>query len=345
MQTITTNYVSVKQHSRNFLLTSMQAGVIGAISYAAQRGISNEPGAVQRILNPNRISSIKKFTIENGDYPGAIVLNWVSSENILVKSNGTVSFGMVQRSAQIIDGQHRLAGIRAAIEEDESIYNMELPVAIYENLTTKQCADIFLSINTEQKPVPRSLVFDLYGIASEPLIDQASVRARDIAAFLNDEKDSPYHENIKFPGDPKRKGGIALSTAVTALKPLVEEKGYFEQIGITELHLQQVIIMNFFKALQEKYGKNWNSPKNAFQYASGFVGAIDFFKTRLLSYCSQIGKFKVDTITALIDLGPDDLILQDEVKGLGGKEAPRNIARRLVDAFEPSRNQSNNFEV
>ncbi len=54
---------------------------------------------------------------------------------------------------------------------------------------------IFLAINTEQKTVPRSLVFDLYGIASESVIDPAAVRARDIATYLNEfpEPQVPKH--------------------------------------------------------------------------------------------------------------------------------------------------------
>ena len=91
----------------------------------------------------------------------------------------------------------------------------------------RECADIFLSINTEQKSVPRSLVFDFMGSRANLSIDPAALRARDIALFLNSD-DSPDDNGFKLPGSPTRKGGIALSIAVTALKPLVEEKGSFE---------------------------------------------------------------------------------------------------------------------
>src|ERR1700730_14932225 len=56
----------------------------------------------------------------------------------------------------------------------------------------------FCQINTEQKPVPRSLVYDLYGVASEEVIDPAAVRARDIASSLNEEKHSPYFKFNKI---------------------------------------------------------------------------------------------------------------------------------------------------
>jgi DGQHR domain-containing protein len=252
---------------------------------------------------------------------------------------------VVNRSAQIIDGQHRLAGIRAAIDSNPDIANLQLPVAIYENLMTRQCADIFLSINTEQKPVPRSLVFDLYGIASEPTIDAAATRARDIAIFLNEEEDSPYKDAMKLPGAPRKKGGIALSTAVTALKDLVEERGSLEQIGATELEMQQRIIFNYFSVIKDIYQDDWESSSNAFMYASGFLGAIDFFKLRLIPYCNKNRSFKKETISEAIQISHSSRILQSEVKGLGGKDAPKKIFERLNDMFNPNIFTSNDLLV
>ncbi|MDD1416289.1 DGQHR domain-containing protein [Dolichospermum sp. ST_con] len=170
--------MEITQINRKFILTKLPAGILVNISYASVRGKDDEPGAVQRLLNPKRIESIKDFTLEGGDYPGAIILNWVSVQNLLQKQDKKISFANVSRSAQIIDGQHRVAGLKSAINELKDIAKLEIPVAIYEHLTTKECADIFLAINTEQKTVPPSLVFDLYGIASESTIDPAALRGR-----------------------------------------------------------------------------------------------------------------------------------------------------------------------
>lgn len=327
--------IEITQNTKQIFLTTMPAGVVIKISYAAVRGQSNEPGAVQRILNPRRINSIKQFTIEVGDFPGAIILNWVNQENPLHLKNNELVLPLTDRSAQIIDGQHRLAGIKSAIEANPEIADLQLPVAIYKNLTTRQCADIFLSINTEQKAVPRSLVFDLYGLASEPTIDAAATRARDIAIFLHEEELSPYKDAIKLPGAPRKKGGIALSTAVSALKDLVEERGSFEQIGATELELQQRIIFNYFSVLKEKYANDWDSSSNAFMYASGFLGAIEFFKLKLMPFCNKNRSFKKEIISDAIQLSHNNLILQSEVKGLGGKDAPKKVYERLNEMFSP----------
>ena len=230
--------IQVLQGKREFFLTVLTAKQLVGISYVAVRGQSDEEGAVQRIFNRERLASLRRYALHEGSYPSSIVLNW-TAEELPSFDEGVLSMSLNPRSAQIIDGQHRVEGLRAAIEEISHIGNTQIPVSIYVGLNTKECADLFLSINTEQKPVPRSLVFDLYGIASEAMVDPAAVRARDIAMHLNQGEMSPYHENIKLPNQPIRRGGIALSTAVAALKPLVESKGIFEQIDASELEVQQ----------------------------------------------------------------------------------------------------------
>lgn len=272
-------------------------------------------------------------------------MNWISKDNPLSVVGGNLQFKDAPRSAQIIDGQHRVAGIGAAIAENEKIGLLDLPVVIYENLTSKECADIFLSINEEQKPVPRSLVFDLFGIASEGSIDPAALRARDIAMYLHNFEMSPYFGLLKLPGTPIRKGGIAFSTAVTAIKPIVESKGVLEQIGIEELEVQRQIILNLFLAFASKYKDQWGSKDNVFLYAAGFMAAAQFFQQKLVSYCSTKQSFKVDTIRDALNLDGDRLIWQSEIKGLGGSAAVSKVYDRLVEAFEPDAGKQKTFEI
>ncbi len=337
--------VKVEQHDRHFYLTALEVNKLIKTTYASIRGIDDEQGAVQRLLNSRRINGIKEFTLNNGHYPASIVLNWLNDEYPIEIDENNLIIPIVVRSAQLIDGQHRMAGLRAAVEEDPSIGSLKIPVAIYQNLSTKECANIFLSINTEQKPVSKTLVFDLYGIADDQIVDAAAARARDIAIALNEEEDSPYFEQIKLPGSPRRKGGIALSTAVTAIKPLVENKGDFEQRNISELEIQKKIIKNLFSALKNKYSDQWDDKTNAFLYASGFIGAIEFLRTKLLSYGQSQGKYTMGLFSDSISMQPNDLILQEEVKGKGGKDAPVIILERLNNLFTPNVEQIKTIEV
>lgn len=336
IKTLSLPCLKVTQGIHTFFLTKMKAITVTKISYAAVRRQSEEEGAVQRVLNTRRISHIKRFVIEGGNFPNAMVLNWVNTELPLSYSDKALSLPSSPLSAQIIDGQHRIAGIRAAIAEVPDLGSLEIPVVIYLGLSTQECADIFLAINTEQKPVPPSLVYDLYGVASVEMVDIAAIRARDIVMFLHEEEESPYRGEIKLPGDQTRKGGIALSTAVSAIKPLVDDKGMFEQIDVKELQMQKQIVLNLFLAIKQKYGENWWDKTNAFTYASGFTGAIDFLMLKLVPYCNNQGSFSVKTIGDALKMGTGNLILQSDVKGLGGKDAAKKVLESLTNTFTPN---------
>lgn len=333
---VKTSFVKVEQGETFFYLTRLTAGVLAEITYVSVRGQDDEEGAVQRILNTRRISSIADFALLVGVFPNSIVLNWVNTKQKIHVHADTLEIPNVARSAQLIDGQHRVEGLRAAMEKNKKIAELEIPVAIYQNLSTAQCANIFLSINTEQKPVPRSLVYDLYGVADAELVDAAAVRARDIAIALNEDDDSPYANTIKFPGSPRSRGGIALSTVVGALKSLVDAKGDFEQRNIVDLETQKKIIKNFFLVLETAYGERWYETTNAFMYGAGFIGGVEFLKTKLLSYCQDRKSFTPKTMEKAFSISSADLILQEEVKGKGGKEAALVIQERLTGLFKPT---------
>lgn len=329
--------VELTQDESVFYLAKIRAKDLMHVSYVSVRGRDDEPGAVQRFLNPRRISSIRDFALNQRAFPSSIILNWMDVDNPVEFRDGVLFVPPIEAAAQLIDGQHRVAGISEAFKEDRSIGELELPVSIYLNLSTKECANIFLSINTEQKPVPRSLVYDLYQIADNEMLDPAAARARDIVDALNTDGDSPYFNEIKVPGSPRRKGGVALSTAVSAIKPLVEHKGAFEQIGIDEYELQKKIIKNFFISLAKPYGDGWGASSNAFIYASGFTGAIDFLSNRMLPYCNAHGRdFSCEFMSRFLNLNENGLILQGEVKGVQGKEAPKKIFELLVESFSPA---------
>lgn len=325
-------FINLKQATNAFKLTAIPAKLLTEISYASVRRQDNEEGAVQRVLNTSRIAGIKEFALQRGDFPASIVLNWVGED--LEVNRDEVEIPAIERSAQIIDGQHRVAALREAIAEDPKLGEILIPVAIYNKLDTVQSARIFLSINTEQRPVPKSLVFDLYGITGSDLMDASAVRANDIVGYLN-EPGRPYEGLIKYPNMGRQRGGIALSTAVSAVKPLVEPKGILEQIGVVELETQCAIFDNFFSVLQEKYQGLWEDRTNAFIYASGFIGGVEFLRTKLIDYCVIQKSFEKRTISGVLRLDRSSRILQEEVKGLGGSDAANHVRDRLTQAFRP----------
>lgn len=68
-----------------------------------------------------------------------------------------------EKLAAIIDGQHRLFGFTSNYLKNEDRLKMQLLCSIYLDLPKAYQADLFATINSTQKPVDKSLTYELYG--------------------------------------------------------------------------------------------------------------------------------------------------------------------------------------
>jgi DNA sulfur modification protein DndB len=339
------SFIPMEQQGKSFYLISLPAADLVRVSYVARRGVDEEEGAVQRLLNPSRIASIRDFILAGGLFPTSIVLNWADVASAPVVRSNKLVLEYKPRCAQIIDGQHRVLGLAAAIEKKKNFGQFQVPVSLYSGLTTKECADIFLSINTEQKPVHRSLVFDLYSVASDYIVDPPALRASDLASELNENNESPFHGFIKFPGASVGQKGLALSTVVSSVKPLVDTNGVFEQVGLSELQMQSRFLMNFFKVLRDAYGAEWESTSNVFRMAAGFVGAIEFIKNKLVVHCNIKGDFTEAAIAKVMKISSGSIIRRDIIEGLQGRRAFWQVSAALEALFDPSEGKDRKIKV
>ena len=301
------------------------------ISYVAVRGRDSEEGAVQRVLNKKRIESIKDFILAGNMFFNSFILNWTNEENKPKLAETEISIPLVLSSAQMIDGQHRLAGLKAAIGENSSIADKEILVSLCIGLTTKKAATIFLNINSEQRPVPKSLIYDLFGEV-ETDADHVINRANDIAHELNENKESPFYKRIKYPGTPRGVGVIDLSTVVAALKKHLAAEGIFAQVNLYSLNYQKLAILNYFRAIKSFYEEEriWDSKiKNPFFKSSGFNGALDYLTSTLLMKCAEKNSFSKEIFRSFLRLDEVGLLLHDDIKNLDGKTARKKIEEYL----------------
>lgn len=337
--------INLQHDNTDFYICKLKGKTIADISYVARRREVDEEGAVQRILTKSRISKIKDFLLAGGYFPNNIILNFTNSESVTINSGNSADLIPELQIAQIIDGQHRVEGLKEAIKSNSVIGDVEFPVLFAINLTTAKCAEIFISINTEQKVVPKSLIYDLYGLLNIPHRDFSIDRATDIAQKLNTEDNSPYQGYIKFPNSKKSKGGIQLSSVVNNLKQLVKENGEFAKYSIHTLEAQTNILINYFNALSYFYGKNWDNLKNPFLFAAGFGAAIDVLESKLLPFGYSKKKFTEEFFKNLITLEDLTLPLQEEVKGLSGETARETIREKLIHSINIHEHKEDEFEI
>lgn len=326
-------YITSKFKEKDIYTFSMKIKDLLSIYYVAARGLSTEQGAVQRILNRRRIDDIKNFVLGGNLFVNTFIINWTDATEEPKIKKDTLNIPLDGRRAQVLDGQHRISGLREAILLKPEIGEKYILVSMALQLTTPEAANIFLNINSEQKPVPKSLIYDLFGQAFDDK-EHAINRASDIITFLNKEESSPYYQMIKYPGSQKNAGLIDLAIFVNAIKPHLNKDGVFNTYNLNEIETQKKIIKNFYTTLKETYGKFWDiKSENPFFKAAGFNGSFDFLCEILIPKCIDEKSFSVDKMKELMKLDPENLFLANAMKNLDGKSARKNVKSYLNENF------------
>ena len=241
----------VKQNNQEFLVSVFSIRQILTFTKYTERIIDhfdedNKPqynNRVQRKVSPSRAEEIADFLLEDPDavFPTNIVLaipepiiEIIEDKNLheveitinkkvfseVAKENGDIYM-------TIIDGQHRIKGIEAAIKRLEgeidasrfaankakgqdflkkqertykqlhNLLNIDLVVSFFIDPTLEFQAMIFSTINRTQKSVPQSLVTSLFGLTEN---DTPQKTALEIVMTLNGYESSPFYNRIKFHG-------------------------------------------------------------------------------------------------------------------------------------------------
>lgn len=331
VKTINVDYLKVKFNDVDVYTQTLKVKDVIQLAYVAVRNVDIEEGSVQRVLNRTRIKSICNYLLNGNIFYNTFILNWTNVDDKISFTKDKIIIPLTPSSAQVIDGQHRLEGLKAAVLKKPEIGEQEIIVSITNHLKTKDAARIFLNINTEQKPVPKSLIYDLFGEIEDDE-NHAINRANDIVSELNTNDSSPYYRLIKLPGMPRGVGIVDLATFISSIKSDLEFNGIYSKYNINDLEKQKKLFLNFFSGIYHYYNAAgiWNTKtKNPFMHSSGVVGAIDFLKTTLLPMCVSKKSFSIGTFINLLKLDSDHLLLQSDIKNSDGKSA-RNIVKEYL---------------
>lgn len=227
---INTFAIRVNQPLGTFYAFTLGANILDRITYSQpaevmarmeQESDDNKGGysifGTQRGENKKRLDEIASFIrTTEATFPNAIILaanydqegGYIEEEDARRWSVKEASGGawilhipsLSERSASIIDGQHRLHAFdKLPIDAPERA--MELLCVVFLELPTPYHAYVFATINFNQKKVDRSLAYELFGFD----VDERPARfwspetlAVYLTRLMNTEKDSPLFRSI-FP--------------------------------------------------------------------------------------------------------------------------------------------------
>lgn len=192
----------------SFVTTPRRLLKIAFVNHQALNHPDGRP-AYQRMISPNRIRQIQSFIQHGGYFPTNLLLNFTKPcrFDLLPKENTDPStkFGWLYlpksyKSAWVIDGQHRLYGYSHLTGK---WLDQPIPVIAFELLPTVEEADLFVTINHEQKQVPKSILVSLQAdlkINSEVPKERLGALASSVAKALGSDPTGPFFQRFSVQG-------------------------------------------------------------------------------------------------------------------------------------------------
>jgi DGQHR domain-containing protein len=203
--------LQVTQGKRRFFTLVLPSHVLAA-TCAVEARLENPIDGFQRLLDKKRAREIADYIDSGfGSVPSAIILSaQPRAELRFDKRSGELSFRKDPRSFLIIDGQHRVFGFNLAEK------SVEVPVVVYNRLTRAQECQLFMDINTKQRPVPPELLLDIRRLSETESAAEALLH--NVFDLFSNDPDSVL-AGLLSPSE-RRKGKISRVTFNSALKSI-----------------------------------------------------------------------------------------------------------------------------
>ena len=209
------------------------------ISFVNHRSLRDPEGAptYQRLVQKSRIKKIGQHIVGGGFFPTNLLINFTSKVRFDPSEKDEaagIHYGHIYlpdkyQSAWIIDGQHRLYGYSGL---DDKYLSENLLVMAFENMSKEEEANLFVTINHEQKTVPRTLLDELEGElkwgSSKPSERLGSISSR-LIDNLKADQGEPFYEKVSEAG---MRSGRQVPLTVPEFKKGILQS---ELLGKTEL--------------------------------------------------------------------------------------------------------------
>jgi DGQHR domain-containing protein len=308
-----------KQRGWRILSFVMDSTTFDGIAFVSRRDDDKDDG-YQRNLSRQRAADIARYIDkENGCIPNSILVNlegatYDGKTKILRIPNQP-------KAAWVIDGQHRMFGLRQA----KTSY--DLVVTAFLDLDVADQAKQFKMINSKQKGVPTSLLYDLLDLTKDGTYVQQ--RGHELATKLNDDPESPWYGHIDLIGSGD--GLITQTRVVTTVESLISDRGALFQYSEEE---QYGILKNYFTAIKTIFPSDWGNKNSVLTKALGFSAWL-IVLPQVLTICLQrFQNFTVKSIVSVLTPIKAYSFSAEHHRGWAGHPGENRLAGALADALK-----------
>ncbi len=374
MTTITRPAALVRQGSLKLYATSIKVRDLNLPDFYTINKLDPEdagPG-YQRILNHGRAKRLADYLLDGqteGDafLPTSIFL--ATSKDIpFDASANTITFDVAQVGPfNVVDGQHRIAGLIMAAEKNAELLQFEIPVNIAVGLDDVSQMCHFLIVNTTQRSVDKAVeqqiiarltgMVDLEKMPTIPRWIRRQVekgedaRALLVANYLNSDSNSPWVGKIRMANDEDGTGvTINQKSFVNSLKRYIfsSNNPLSNPIWDTKRHF---ILSNYWKAVVELLIDDQSSKPSIIFKTTG-VDLFHMVSTTVFMHLANQKDFKKETIKELLARGFSNLTGENVAMSApewwqrGGVASGLNTAavRKLATALNHAINVQDNVD-
>lgn len=259
---------------------------------------SNGEG-IQRFASSKRIQDIMEYCKDpDAAFPTPIIVA-VDSTKYNLSSDYTLEYEETNDVFEVIDGQHRVLGIRDA--KSNFGFECELLVVVMFDLTEEEKAYVFSTINSNQAKVDKSLIYDLFDLSTER---SPYKTCHYIARILNSSENSPFYNSLKMLGRKENENNtLSQGTFVNGLIKLISNNPQKDMVDIKNnipikndnLPLRKLfidkqddiilkIIQNYFNGVKDAFWDEWGPNNYILKKTTGYLGLIKAF-----SYFYELG--------------------------------------------------------
>jgi DGQHR domain-containing protein len=250
--------IPVKQGDVTFYILTIKGKTLLSVAYTSERTQYNKKG-IQRGLRTDRLREIGNFIKNRAGkvpaLPNAIIVSL--STDSYFKQGMLYIAEKASGEAFVVDGQHRLWSFS---EEYSGNTDFDIVVTAFINLSDPHKAEIFRSINGNQRKINPSLVYDLIPMLRDSeAINFEDRRAQELVETLNGDSESPWKDRISMVGGADRI--ISQSSFITAIKKLFKKDRIFASTDpdFFEEKLQSDILLRYFRLISEEYSAEWDN--------------------------------------------------------------------------------------
>ena len=270
----------------------------------------------QRLLNKARAKRLADYIVDGQETKDAFL-----PTSIFMATHKNIDFNPTNNTIEInidtigpfsvVDGQHRVEGLKMAAEKDSRVLDFEVPVNIAINLPRIAQMCHFLIVNTTQKSVEKGVEQRIYSRLTQALeveeipnlpkwISKTVEKGEDEQAlkyvdFLNTDTESPWFNKIEMANQENNEASVNQKSFVKSIKRYVLVAN--NPLSIHPTDKQQKIFLNYWKAITNIIGTT--EPTVLYKYNG--VELFCKFSVPFFNKMINMPDFKVTTMETLLN--------------------------------------------